>query len=113
MKSILLAMLASASFAHAAAPAAFNGFCMVVQTGNPPGKTVAVQKGQSQEIARVGDLSYVITYADMLDEENVLQLKVLDTTSKKQSVVDVFVENEIPKRIDLVSALGSMMCDRD
>lgn len=113
MKTILLALLASTSFAHAAAPAAFNGYCMVVQTGNPPGKTVSLQKGRSQEIARVGDLAYYITYADMLDEENVLQLKVVETTSRKQSVVDVFVENELPKRVDLVSALGSMTCDRD
>ena len=96
-----------------AAPAAFKGYCMVVQTGTAPGSDVNIQKGQTHEIIRQGDVSFQVKYGDELKEKDVLQLIVLDEKAHKQSVADIFVENEFPRRVDLVSELGSISCSRD
>lgn len=113
LASMFLSLCYASISSAQAAPGAFKGYCMVVQEGNAPGSEVNLQKGATFEIIRKGDVSFRVSYGDVLGEKNVFQLIVIDTVLNKQSVTNVFVENEFPRRIDHVSVLGSISCSRD
>lgn len=115
MKSRVLALISLFTVvgaAHAAAPTEFNGYCMVVQQGSAPGMDVNLKYGESVTINTKGTVNFKVSYGDALNEKNVFQLVIVDSVAGKQSVTDVFVGNEFPKRIDHVSEMGTISCMR-
>lgn len=109
---VLAAFTFLASIAHAA-PAVFSAYCMVPKFGKAPGRDIQVAYGTATDVITLGDLTYAVGYRESLGEKNVLQLIVFNHVTKKQSVTEVFIENEFPRRVSLVSALGSLTCFRN
>jgi hypothetical protein len=97
----LCALIPAVSSANAA-PSAYKGYCLVPMAGNAPGTDVTINKGESKEIYKTDELTYSVSYGDDLFGENILQLKIYNSTTKHQSLSVVGVEQDFPYRIDLV-----------
>lgn len=103
-KFVALSVLSfSMTAAYAAAPTSYKGYCMAAQPGNPPQADSSINHGDEQELFTQGDFVYSISYTDDVDGKNAVRLKVLNKGTGKQNLAQVFVKNEMPSRIDLVT----------
>lgn len=113
----VLATTVSSSIALAAPPT-YEAYCLVLSRATnggstrPPQGAVNLPLGSTKEIGRVGDLVFSVEYPDILGRANVVQLKMRNTQTNKQNLVDVTVgaSNAFPEQIDLIVDEGGLSC---
>src|SRR4051794_11579344 len=86
----------------------FNGYCTVHTAAKSPNVDVKEMPwGYMFEVLREGDIVYSLTYGRVLNDWTVFQLKVSNVKTEKESLTNFFLDKEFPRRVDLVSELGS------
>jgi|GEM_PF-5174961 len=98
-----------------AAPASYRGNCGVFldslkEGQEAPSKEVDLKKGDRVEVYSEGDLHYEVFWGDFFNQENLLQVRILNTATNRQTLSNVYVVNEFPWMIEHVSQFGSIFC---